>query len=69
MPNDVKAVLSVIVVIVAAILGYWRGSPIRPEFGHFVLITAVFMVVAMWIFPEAGGKKSSKDATARSSIT
>ena len=57
MPNDVKAVLSVIVLIVAAILGYWRGSPIRPDLGHFVLGVAVFMVVAMWIFPEAGVKK------------
>jgi hypothetical protein len=60
MPNDVKAALSVVVVVVAAILAYWRGSPIRPEFGNFVLITAVFMVVAMWVFPEAGGKKPSK---------
>ena len=29
MPNDVKAIVSVIVLIVAAILAYWRGSPIR----------------------------------------
>jgi hypothetical protein len=57
MPNDVKAYLSVAVLIVAAILAYWHGSPIRPEFSTFVLGTAVFMVVAMWIFPEAGGKK------------
>ncbi len=66
MPNDVKAVLSMIVVIVAAILGYWSGSPVRPEYGSFVLITAVFMVAAMWIFPEAGGKKPGKDLTAKS---
>ena len=33
------------------------GSPIRPEYGTFVMATAVFMVIAMWIFPEAGGKK------------
>ena len=57
MPNDVKAYLSVAVLIVAAILAYWHGSPIRPEFGTFVLVTAAFMVAAMWIFPEAGGKK------------
>ena len=57
MPNDVKAVVSVVVLIVAAVLAYWSGSPIRPEFSTFVMITAVFMVVAMWIFPEAGVKK------------
>jgi membrane protein YdbS with pleckstrin-like domain len=57
MPNDVKAIVSVIAVIVAAILAYWSGSPIRPEFATFVMITAVFMVAAMWVFPEAGVKK------------
>jgi hypothetical protein len=36
---------------------YWSGSPIRPDFDKAVLVTAVFFVVAMWIFPEASGKK------------
>jgi hypothetical protein len=57
MPNDVKAILSVVVLIVAAILAYWSGSPIRPGFSSYLMITAVFMVVAMWMFPEAGVKK------------
>jgi len=57
MPNDVKAVVSLAVLIVAAALAYWRGSPIRPDFSTFVMVTAVLMVVAMWIFPEAGGKR------------
>jgi membrane protein YdbS with pleckstrin-like domain len=57
MPNDVKAAVSAVVAIVAIILAYWGHSPVRPEFGNFVLIMAAFMIVAMWIFPEAGGKK------------
>jgi membrane protein YdbS with pleckstrin-like domain len=57
MPNDVKAALSVLALIVAAVLAYWSGSPIRPEYATFVMVTAVFMVIAMWIFPEAGVKK------------
>jgi len=57
MPNDVKAVLSVLTLIVATVLAYWSKSPIQPEFGTFVLITAVLMVIAMWVFPEAGVKK------------
>jgi membrane protein YdbS with pleckstrin-like domain len=57
MPNDVKAILSIIFLIVAAILAYWRGSPIRPDFSTYIMVAAVFMVVAMWIFPEAGVKK------------
>jgi hypothetical protein len=58
MPSDVKAILSAIVLIVAAILAYWSGSPIRPDFSTFVMVTAVFMILAMWVFPEAGGKKA-----------
>jgi membrane protein YdbS with pleckstrin-like domain len=57
MPNDVKAVVSALVLVVAAVLAYWHGSPIRAEFSTFVIITAVFMVVSMWVFPEAGVKK------------
>ena len=57
MPNDVKAATSAITLIVAAVLAYWSGSPVRPDYATFVMATAVFMVVAMWIFPEAGGKK------------
>ena len=56
MPNDVKAYVSAAVAAVAIILAYWSGSPVRPEFGNFVLATAAFMIVAMWIFPEAGKK-------------
>ena len=58
MPNDVKAVVSVVTLIVAAILAYWSGSPVRHDLATFLMATAVFMVVSMWIFPEAGVKKS-----------
>ena len=57
MPNDVKAYVSAAVAIVAVILAYWGGSPVRSEFGNFVLATAAFMIVSMWIFPEASRKK------------
>ena len=57
MPNDIKAVVSVVALLIAAALAYWGGSPIRPEYGHLVFGTAIFMVIAMWIFPEAGVKK------------
>jgi hypothetical protein len=65
MPNDVKAYVSAAVAIVAIILAYWSGSPVRPEFGNFVLATAAFMILAMWIFPEAGGKKTSAERRQR----
>jgi len=59
MPNDVKAYVSTAVAVVAIVLAFWSGSPVRPEFGNFVLATAAFMIVAMWIFPEAGRKKKA----------
>jgi len=57
MPNDVKATVSALVLIVAAMLSFWSGSPVRPDFATYIMVTAVLMVVAMWIFPEAGVKK------------
>jgi hypothetical protein len=60
MPTDVKAAVSAVVILVALALSFWSGSPVRPEFHKFMLFTAVFFVVAMWIFPEAGGKKRAK---------
>jgi len=63
MPNDVKAVVSVVVLIVTAVLAWWSGSPIRPDLSNVVIGIAVFMVVAMWIFPEAGVKKGEPKKT------
>ena len=58
MPNDVKAIVSALVLIVAAILSFWSGSPVRPDFATYIMVTSVLMVVTgMWIFPEAGVKK------------
>ena len=47
MPNDVKAIVSVVFMIVAAILAYWKGSPIRPDFSTYIMIAAAFMVRQM----------------------
>jgi membrane protein YdbS with pleckstrin-like domain len=57
-PNDVKAILSAVVLVVAAVLASWSGSPIRHDFSTFVMVVAVLMVAAMWVFPEASAKKA-----------
>ena len=57
MPSDVKAAVSAITLAVALVLAYWSGSPIRHDFSTFVVVTALFMIAAMWVFPEAGVKK------------
>ena len=62
MPNDVKAIVSIVVLIVAACSPIGAGSPIRHDFSTWVMATAAFMVVAMWVFPEAGVKKGDYQA-------
>jgi membrane protein YdbS with pleckstrin-like domain len=57
MPNDVKAIVSLVTLIVALVLAYWGGSPIRHDYSTFIVVTAVLMIAAMWVFPEAGVKK------------
>lgn len=57
MPNDVKAIVSILTLVVAAVLAYWSKSPVHHDLSTFVMITAALSVVAMWIFPEAGVKK------------
>ena len=57
MPSDVKAGVSAITLLVALVLAYWSGSPIRHDFSTFVVVTALFMIAAMWVFPEAGVKR------------
>ena len=57
MPSDVKAAVSTVTLIVALVLAFWSGSPIRHDLSNLVVIVAIFMVAAMWVFPEAGVKK------------
>lgn len=65
MPTDVKAAVSAIALLVALVLAFWSGSPIRHDLANFVIGTAVFMVAAMWVFPEAGGKKREMKRAAK----
>jgi cell division protein FtsW (lipid II flippase) len=65
MPNDVKAALSAVTLVVALVLAYWSGSPIRHDFSTFVVGTALFMIAAMWVFPEAGAKKRGAEGSTK----
>ncbi len=57
MPNDVKAILSVITIIVAFGYAYWETA--QGNGGLFWLIVGfgIFAVIAMWVFPEATAGK------------
>jgi hypothetical protein len=57
MPNDIKAILSVMVAIVAIAFAYWEDFNGKPDLFWFVIGFAIFAIAAMWVFPEAQGGK------------
>jgi hypothetical protein len=60
MPSDVKAILSVITLVVAIAFAYWEQASGNAHLFWFVIAFGVFAVIAMWVFPEAVGKKGGK---------
>lgn len=57
MPNDVKAIVSVVTLLAALAFAYWEATSGQAVPAWFVVGFALFAVVAMWIFPEASVKK------------
>jgi hypothetical protein len=57
MPNDVKAIVSVVTLLAALAFTWWEASVAQAVPAWIIIGFAVFAVVAMWIFPEAGVKK------------
>lgn len=57
MPNDVKAIVSVVTILVAFAFAHYEQAYGKPHLYWLVIGLAVFAVVAMWIFPEAAVKK------------
>ncbi len=60
MPVNIKLTLSVVLVIVGIIVGYWQarlGQTLNMWLAPFL---ACIMVFAIWLFPEAGGKDGDK---------
>ncbi|MGE0765319.1 MAG: hypothetical protein AB7L90_02545 [Hyphomicrobiaceae bacterium] len=57
MPNDVKAVLSVVTILIGVAVAYWEASIGKGHLFWLVIGFSVFAVIAMWVFPEAQTKK------------
>lgn len=57
MPASIKLGVSVVALIVAGVFAYYESTTGRSDLTWVVVGTGIFMVVAMWIFPEAGSKK------------
>lgn len=57
MPNDVKAIVSLVTLIVAVGYAYWEASHGLAHLFWLIIGFAVFAVFAMWVFPEATAGK------------
>ena len=60
MPSDVKAFVSVLTLVVAVLFAYWERATGNEHLFWFVIGFGIFAVIAMWVFPEAVGKKGGK---------
>jgi hypothetical protein len=66
MPSDVKAIVSLVTLLVGIGFAYWENANGNGHLFWVVIGLAVFAVVAMWVFPEAqGGKPQSDDSGKR----
>lgn len=57
MPNDVKAIVSALTLVVGIVFAIWERWSGRPHLFWIVLALSGFAVAAMWVFPEATMKK------------
>ncbi len=62
MPTDVKAILSLIALAVAVAFAFWETATGNDHLFWLVIGFGIFAVVAMWVFPEAVGKKGADKA-------
>jgi len=60
MPANIKLMLSLVALAVGAGVHYWERQQGNEQLSWIVAGLAVFMVLAMWIFPETGSTKGEK---------
>ena len=60
MPNNIKTMISVLTLIVGATVHFFERQAGNDHLAWVVAGLAVFMVMAMWLFPETGKKNGSK---------
>ena len=61
MPNHIKATLSLVVLIVGSVMHWYEKESGNEQMSWLVTGLSVFMVLAMWIFPETSGSKDKRD--------
>ena len=54
MPTNIKVGLSILVLVVGVLMYIWEVGQGNVQLSWVVIGLSVFMVFAMWIFPETG---------------
>ena len=54
MPTNIKVGLSILVLVVGVLMCIWEVDQDNVQLSWIVIGLSVFMVFAMWIFPETG---------------
>ena len=54
MPRNIKVGLSIVVLLLGVLMYIWEADQGNVQLSWIVIGLSVFMVFAMWIFPEAG---------------
>lgn len=65
MPPKIKAGLSAVALLVAAIAFFWQQGMGMETTKWVVAFLGVFMVASMWVFPEVTRKESGRQAGGR----
>ncbi len=60
MPSGIKAVISLVVLMIGAFAHWYEGQAGNDLLSWIVVGLAFFMVLAMWIFPETGSRKGNR---------
>lgn len=60
MPTPIKAILSILVAITAIAAHFFQASVGQETTPWLVLVLGAFMIMALWLFPEAGNKNSKR---------
>jgi magnesium-transporting ATPase (P-type) len=60
MPTHIKIIVSALTLVVGAIFYYFESQYGQAHVATVGALLSVFMVLAMWIFPEAGDRAKKK---------
>jgi len=54
MPTNIKLGLSIVALVVGVFMYFWEADQGNVQLSWIVMGLSIFMVFAMWIFPETG---------------